>query len=165
MNRKLIDFWVGVFVLLGTLAMVFLALKVGNFASAGSAGKTYRLIANFENIGQLKPRAAVKTSGVVVGRVAGIHYDSKEHRAVVELDIEKEFQFDKDSTAQVLTAGVLGEQYLGIEPGGNSQMLKDHEVIMQTQGAFVLEKLISDFIFNKSGGNTDHAEKSADPLQ
>ena len=123
------------------------------------------LRANFENVGQLKPRAAVKTSGVVVGRVASIHYDNKEHRAVVELDIQKEFPVDKDSTAQVLTAGVLGEQYLGIEPGGNSQMLKNNEVIMQTQGAFVLEKLISDFIFNKSGASANDAEKTKDPLE
>lgn len=165
MNRKLIDFWVGVFVLLGAVALVFLALQVGNFGTSGSAKDTYRLVANFENVGQLKPRAAVKTSGVVVGRVASIHYDSKEHRAVVELDIQKEFQFDKDSTAQVLTAGVLGEQYLGIEPGGNSQMLKNNEVIMQTQGAFVLEKLISDFIFNKSGGSADDTDKTKDPLE
>ncbi|MCB1943066.1 MAG: outer membrane lipid asymmetry maintenance protein MlaD, partial [Candidatus Accumulibacter sp.] len=117
MSRKLLDLWVGIFVALGLAAMLFLALKVGNL-SAGNFAETYPLTAKFANIGGLKVRAPVKSAGVVVGRVVDIYFDTKDYEAVVTFSIDQRYRFPKDTFALILTAGLLGEQYVGLDPGG-----------------------------------------------
>lgn len=149
MNRSVIDLWVGVFVAIGIASLMFLALKVSNSATA-NLGDTYRLSAEFANIGGLKIRAPVKSAGVVVGRVADIRFDKDLYKAVVDIDVSKNFQFPKDTFANIYTSGLLGEQYLGLEPGGDSEYIKPGEAIRHTQDAVVLEKLISQFLFNKA---------------
>ncbi|MCB1932862.1 outer membrane lipid asymmetry maintenance protein MlaD [Accumulibacter sp.] len=149
MSRKLLDLWVGIFVALGLAGMLFLALKVGNL-SAGNFAETYPLTAKFANIGGLKVRAPVKSAGVVVGRVVDIRFDPKEYEAVVSFSIDQRYQFPKDTFALILTAGLLGEQYVGLDPGGDETMLKANDVIAKTQSAVVLESLISQFMFNKA---------------
>ncbi len=149
MNRTVLDLWVGVFVAVGVAAVLFLALKVGNLASA-NIGETYRLQANFDNIGGLKPRAPVKSSGVVVGRVTEITFDPNLYVAVVKMDVDKRYSFPRDTFANILTSGLLGEQYIGFEVGGDTEMLKPDATITKTQSAVVLEKLISQFMFNKA---------------
>lgn len=143
------DVWVGLFVMVGAAAVLFLALKAGNLLSI-SFEDTYGVVAKFDNIGGLKPRAAVKSAGVVVGRVESISFDDKTFQANVSLQLLKRFAFPKDSSAKILTAGLLGEQYIGIEPGGNEKNLAPGDVITQTQSAVVLENLISQFLFNKA---------------
>jgi len=156
MNRKALDLWVGVFVAIGLGALLFLALKVGNLASF-SAAETYLVKANFDNIGGLKKRAPVKSSGVVVGRVEDIIFDSKEYEAAVAISIEKRYEFPKDTSAKILTAGLLGEQYIGLTAGGDAAKLKDGDKLKITQSAVVLENLISQFMFNKAAdGNKDN---------
>ena len=123
MQRKSLDVWVGLFVLLGAIAVMFLALKAGNMSSM-SFGPSYSLVARFDNIGGLKPRAPIKSSGVVVGRVGEITFDTQKYDAKVIFNIEKKYQFSKDSTASILTSGLLGEQYVGLEPGGEDSNLK-----------------------------------------
>lgn len=154
MNRKLLDLWVGVFVALGCAAILFLALRVGSFATSGS-GPTYQLSAHFSNIGGLKVRGAVKSAGVVVGRVTDIRFDTETYDAVVTLTMDGRYTFPKDTFASILTAGLLGEQYIGLDAGGDPKMLKDGDSISKTQSAVVLEKLISQFMFNKASENTD----------
>ncbi len=149
MKKSAIDIWVGLFVTIGMLAMLFLALKVGNM-SAVSFAPTYTVSARFDNIGGLKPRAPVKSAGVVVGRIASIQFDDTTYQATVTMTIEKAYQFPKDSSAKILTSGLLGEQYVGIEAGGDDQMLVDGSKITQTQSAIVLETLISQFLYNKA---------------
>jgi phospholipid/cholesterol/gamma-HCH transport system substrate-binding protein len=149
MSRKLLDLWVGVFVALGLAALLFLALKVGNLAAA-SFSDTYSVTAKFANIGGLKVRAPVKSAGVVVGRVSEIYFDSESYEAVVNLTIDGRYRFPKDTFALILTAGLLGEQYIGLDPGGDEAMLKADDVIAKTQSAVVLETLISQFMFNKA---------------
>ncbi|MGV8898366.1 MAG: outer membrane lipid asymmetry maintenance protein MlaD [Burkholderiaceae bacterium] len=149
MQRKSFDIWVGLFVLLGAAALMFLALKVGNMSSALSFDKTYPVISRFDNIGGLKPRAPVKSAGVVVGRVGDIRFDDKTFQAYVTLDLEKRFQFPKDSSAKILTSGLLGEQYIGLEAGGDINNLAAGDRIVMTQSAVVLENLISQFLFSK----------------
>jgi len=149
MNRLTLDLWVGFFVAIGLGSLLFLALKVGNLASA-NVGETYRLEAKFDNIGGLKVRAPVKSAGVVVGRVAGVHFDPQNYVAVVSLDIDSRYQFPRDTFATINTSGLLGEQYVGLEVGGDTAMLKSGDVIKKTQSAVVLEKLISQFMFNKA---------------
>ncbi|MEW6206250.1 MAG: outer membrane lipid asymmetry maintenance protein MlaD [Pseudomonadota bacterium] len=150
-----VDFWVGLFVLIGALALVFLALKAGNLSSF-TTGDQYRVIAEFDNIGGLKPRAPVKSAGVTVGRVANINLDPVTFRAVVALDLEEGFEFPKDSSARILTSGLLGEQYVGIEVGGDLENLAGGEKFARTQSAVVLENLISQFLFSKaSEGNSE----------
>ncbi|WP_269533633.1 outer membrane lipid asymmetry maintenance protein MlaD [Chitinimonas sp. BJYL2] len=152
MNRRVYDFWVGVFVMLGLAALVFLALRVSNVSSSG--GKpTYRVTAAFDNIGGLKARAPIKSAGVLVGRVASIQLDPTTYRAVVAMDIEQEFQFSRDSSAEILTSGILGDQYIGIEAGAEEAMLKSGDKIALTSSAVVLEKLISQFMFSKAAEN------------
>lgn len=143
------DVWVGLFVMIGSVAVLFLALKAGNLLSI-SFDDTYGVVAKFDNIGGLKPRAAVKSAGVVVGRVESISFDDKTFQANVSLQLQQKFAFPKDSSAKILTAGLLGEQYVGIEPGGNEKNLASGDVITQTQSAVVLENLISQFLFNKA---------------
>lgn len=149
MNRATIDLWVGFFVAAGLVALLFLALKVGNLNST-DVGETYALLARFDNIGGLKVRAPVKSAGVVVGRVGEIRFDPENYRALVQLQIDKRYQFPRDTFATINTSGLLGEQYVGFEVGGDLEMLKAGEVIKKTQSAMVLEKLISEFMFNKA---------------
>ncbi len=150
MNRATLDLWVGVFVAIGLGALLFLALKVGNLSSATS-GETYRIEAKFDNIGGLKVRGAVKSAGVVVGRVSDINFDTESYLAVVTMKLEKRYKFPRDTFATINTSGLLGEQYVGMDAGGDSVMLKDGDVVQKTQSAIVLEKLISQFLFSKAG--------------
>jgi len=149
MGKKGIETLVGLFVLLGILGLVFLALKAANLASF-SNGDTYTLIAKFDNIGGLKVRAPVRSAGVKVGRVAAITLDAKTYQGVVRLEVERSVQFPRDSSARILTAGLLGDQYIGLEPGGDEKNLAPGDTITQTQSAVVLESLISQFLFNKA---------------
>ncbi|HEX3135624.1 MAG TPA: outer membrane lipid asymmetry maintenance protein MlaD [Planctomycetota bacterium] len=143
------DVWVGLFVLIGAAAVLFLALKAGNLLTL-NFDETYSVAAKFDNIGGLKPRAAVKSAGVVVGRVESIGFDDKTYQARVVLQLEKKFSFPKDSSAKILTAGLLGEQYLGLEPGAAEKNLAAGDTITQTQSAVVLENLISQFLYSKA---------------
>jgi phospholipid/cholesterol/gamma-HCH transport system substrate-binding protein len=149
MDRTAIDLWVGIFVALGVAALLGLAMKVGNLTTS-NIGETYTVTANFENIGGLKPRAPVKSAGVVVGRVADIKFDPATFEAVVSLNIDNRYSFPKDTFANIYTAGLLGEQYLGLEAGGDEAALKNGDKIAQTQDAVVLEKMISQFLYNKA---------------
>lgn len=154
MNRSILDLWVGFFVLLGIAALLFIALKVGNLSSAHMA-ETYVLEAKFDNIGGLKVRGPVKSAGVVVGRIADIKFDSGTYEAVVLMNIDGRYQFPKDTFASILTAGLLGEQYIGLDAGGDEKMLKAGDRVFKTQSAVVLEKLISQFLFSKAADGQD----------
>ena len=149
MNKTVLDFWVGLFVIAGIVALLFLALRVGSM-SAIKTNDSYEVVARFENIGGLKPRAPVKSAGVVVGRVADIRFDNETFDAAVTLRLDKRYAFPKDTTAAILTSGLLGEQYIGLEAGGDSQKLKDRDHILITQSAVVLENLIGQFIYGKA---------------
>jgi phospholipid/cholesterol/gamma-HCH transport system substrate-binding protein len=153
MNRTALDLWVGIFVTIGLAAIVFLALKVGNLTSF-STQPSYRLEARFDNIGGLKLRAPVKAAGVVVGRVDRIRLDPKTYEAVVALKIDNGYQFTKDSIASILTSGLLGEVYIGLDAGGDTAMLADGATIVKTQSAVVLEKLIGQFLFDKASSGS-----------
>ena len=153
MSRKLLDLWVGFFVIFGFVALLFLALRVGNLSSA-NISETYQLTARFANIGGLKVRGPVKSAGVVVGRVTDIRFDSESYEAQVTLTIDSRYQFPKDTFASILTAGLLGEQYVGLDAGGDEKMLKAGDVFAKTQSAVVLEKLIGQFMFNKASEGT-----------
>lgn len=150
MDRTLLDLWVGIFVAAGIAALFVLALKVGNASTTFNTGATYSLVAEFDNIGGLKARAPVKSSGVVVGRVDDIQFDSKKFTARVVMNIDKRYEFPKDTSVSILTSGLLGEQYIGVEAGGDSAMLKEGDTIKLTQSAVVLEKLIGQFLYNKA---------------
>ena len=149
MERNKNDVWVGLFVLIGAAALVFLALQAANLLTL-SFQPTYRLAARFDNIGGLKPRAAVKSAGVVVGRVESITFDDKTFQARVQLALESQYQFPKDSSLKILTSGLLGEQYIGIEPGAEEKVLAAGDTITTTQSAVVLENLIGQFLYNKA---------------
>ena len=150
MNRKVIDLWVGIFVAMGLVALAFLALKVGNLLTFNEDRKGYELEARFDNIGALKPRAQVKTAGVVVGRVESVRLDKNTYEAIVRLHLSPEYQFSRDTIATVNTSGLLGDQFIGLEAGGDAVMLKDEDRIKKTQSAVHIEKLISQFMFNKA---------------
>lgn len=149
MQRSNNDVWVGLFVLLGGAAIVFLALQSANLLSL-SFDKGYAVTAKFDNIGGLKPKAAVKSSGVVVGRVESITFDDKSYQAKVGLSMDKRYAFPKDSSLKILTSGLLGEQYIGIEAGADSANLAQGDSISTTQSAVVLENLISQFLYSKA---------------
>ena len=149
MQRKSLDLWVGMFVLLGAAALFFLALKAGNMSSL-SFEKTYPVLTTFDNIGGLKPRAPVKSAGVVVGRVGDIKFDDKSFLAVVTLNLEGRYKFPKDTSAKILTSGLLGEQYIGLEAGGDTNNLAAGDRIKMTQSAVVLENLIGQFLYSKA---------------
>jgi phospholipid/cholesterol/gamma-HCH transport system substrate-binding protein len=153
MSRSTLDLWVGIFVTIGIAALLFLALKVGNLTSVSSA-PGYHLQAAFDNIGGLKQRAPVKAAGVVVGRVEQIRLDPQTYQAVVSMKIDRGFQFTKDTIASILTSGLLGEVYIGLDSGGDTQMLADGGRIAKTQSAIVLEKLIGQFMFDKAASGT-----------
>jgi phospholipid/cholesterol/gamma-HCH transport system substrate-binding protein len=154
MNRSTIDLWVGVFVVAGIAALLFLALKVGNLATFSSS-QSYQVQAKFANIGGLKVRAPVKSAGVVVGRIADIRFDNDSYEALVSMNIDQHYAFPRDTTAKILTSGILGEQYVGLEAGGDSKMLEAGSTLRLTQSAVVLENLISQFLFNKAAEGKD----------
>ena len=161
MAKRSIETLVGRFVLLGLVALLFVALKAANLSSFGSQD-SYTLSARFDNIGGLKARAPVRAAGVVVGRVTAISLDPKTFQGVVTLSIERPFQFPKDSSAKILTAGLLGDQYVGLEAGGEVDNLAPGAVVKQTQSAVVLENLIGQFLFNKAadaGAGVDAGKK------
>ncbi len=149
MERRVVDLWVGLFVVGGFVALMILALKVGNFG-AYRPKEVYVVTAHFDNIGGLKEQAPVRSSGVVVGRVAGIRFDTKKYDAEVTLSMDSKYRFPIDTTAAILTSGILGENYMGLEAGGDEQDLKQGDVIKLTQSAVVLEKIISQFLFSKA---------------
>jgi phospholipid/cholesterol/gamma-HCH transport system substrate-binding protein len=149
MGRRGIESLVGVFVLLGIVAIFYLALKAANLASFNT-GETYTLIARFDNIGGLKVRAPVRSAGVTIGRVASITLDTKTYQGLVTLEIQKSIEFPVDTSAKILTAGLLGDQYIGLEPGGDDKMLKPGDTIKMTQSAVVLENLIGQFLYNRA---------------
>lgn len=149
MERSKSDVWVGLFVLLGAAAILFLALQSANLLSL-SFQPTYRVVAKFDNIGGLKKQAAVKSAGVVVGRVESIELDDKTFQARVTLALENRYTFPKDSSLKILTSGLLGEQYIGIEPGADEKNLAAGDTITSTQSAVVLENLIGRFLYNKA---------------
>ncbi|HEY8354085.1 MAG TPA: outer membrane lipid asymmetry maintenance protein MlaD [Methylophilaceae bacterium] len=149
MERTKIDLWVGIFAAISIAALLGLAMKVGNLTTS-SIGDTYTVTAAFQNIGGLKPRSPVKSAGVVVGRVDTIQFDSATYEAIVTLKLDKRYQFPKDTFANIYTAGLLGEQYIGLEPGGDEEFLQESDRIMQTQDAVVLEKMISQFLYSKA---------------
>jgi phospholipid/cholesterol/gamma-HCH transport system substrate-binding protein len=155
MPRSRNDVWVGLFVLTGALALLFLALKSANLLSLQLVDTSYPVSAKFDNIGGLKPRAAVKSAGVVVGRVDSVTFDDKTFQATVTLSLESRYQFPKDSSLKILTSGLLGEQYIGIEAGAEAYNLANGDRIQATQSAVVLENLISQFLYSKAedGGN------------
>ncbi|MBN8504145.1 MAG: outer membrane lipid asymmetry maintenance protein MlaD [Burkholderiales bacterium] len=156
MPKKSIEVMVGLFVLLGLLGLLFLALKAANLGSAGG-GDTYQLVAKFDNIGGLKVRAPVRTAGVTVGRVVSISLDANTYQGLVKLEVERSYQFPRDTSAKILTAGLLGDQYIGLEPGADERNLGAGDQIRQTQSAVVLENLIGQFLYNKAadGGSAE----------
>ncbi len=152
MERTTLDLWVGAFVVAGIVALVVLAFKVGNL-STYNVSETYQLQAYFSNIGGLKPKASIKSAGVLVGRVTAITLDTDRYEAKVTMSIDKRYQFPKDTYANILTSGLLGEQYIGLAPGGEAEMLKNGETIKHTQSAVVLEDLIGKFLYSKAEGS------------
>jgi phospholipid/cholesterol/gamma-HCH transport system substrate-binding protein len=157
MNRSTIDLWVGIFVAIGIAALLFLSLKVGNLSGA-NLQQPYQLTAKFDNIGGLKIRGPVKSAGVVVGRVNDITFDPQTYEAVVSMNVDGRYQFPKDTYASILTAGLLGEQYIGLDAGSSDTMLAAGGKLSRTQSAVVLEKLISQFLFNKAAEGQDAAK-------
>ena len=161
MTKKGIETLVGLFVLLGLAGLVFLSLKAANLASFGTRD-SYTVTARFDNIGGLKARSPVRSAGVTVGRVTSISLDQKSYQGLVTMELEKGVQFPRDSSARILTSGLLGDQYIGIEPGGDDKNLGPGDTIKQTQSAVVLESLISTFLFNKAAeGGAPAAPASA----
>jgi phospholipid/cholesterol/gamma-HCH transport system substrate-binding protein len=157
MQRKSLDLWVGLFVLLGAAALFFLAMKAGNLSSF-NFGTVYPVKAKFDNIGGLKPQAPVKSAGVVVGRVGDISFDDKTFQAIVTLNLDARYQFPKDSSLKILTSGLLGEQYIGMTPGGDVKNLAAGDKIAMTQSAVVLEDLISQFLYSKAAEGKDSSK-------
>ncbi len=149
MERTTLDLWVGIFVVAGVAALAMLAMKVGNLGTYNMS-ETYQVHAYFTNVGGLKPKASIKSAGVLVGRVTDITLDTQRYEANVVMSLDKRYQFPKDTFADILTSGLLGEQYIGLVPGGDSEMLKNGDQIKMTQSAVVLENLISKFMFNKA---------------
>ncbi|SRR5260221_10650902 len=153
MERTTIDLWFGAFVAAGFAALLILAMKVGNLG-AERATETYRVEARFDNIGGLKVRGPVRSAGVLVGRVQDIHFDTQRYQATVMLALDKRYSFPKDTTASILTSGLLGETYIGLDAGGDEKKLAEGDRISLTQSAVVLEKLISQFLFSKAQEET-----------
>ena len=149
MERTTLDLWVGIFMVAGIAALVMLAMKVGNLGTY-NVSETYQINAYFSNIGGLKPKASIKSAGVLVGRVTSITLDTERYEAKVVMSLDKRYQFPKDTFANIMTSGLLGEQYIGLMPGGDSEMLHNGEQIKKTQSAVVLEDLIGKFIYNKA---------------
>jgi phospholipid/cholesterol/gamma-HCH transport system substrate-binding protein len=161
MDRTTLDLWVGIFVMAGVAALIGLAMKVGNLTS-DKIGDTYTVSAAFENIGGLKNRAPVKSAGVVVGRVDNIRFNNETFEAEVTLKIDTHFKFPKDTFANIYTSGLLGEQYIGLDAGGDEAVLKNGDKIAHTQDAVVLEKMISQFLYNKASESGDKDKKDTE---
>jgi len=149
MERTTIDLWFGAFVAAGFAALLVLALKVGNLG-AEAPKEVYRIEARFDNIGGLKVRAPVRSAGVLVGRVADIRFDNERYQANVTMALDKRYAFPKDTSAAILTSGLLGETYIGLDAGGEDKRLAEGDRITITQSAVVLERLIGQFLFNKA---------------
>lgn len=162
MQRSKNDLWVGLFVLIGGLAILFLALKSANLLTL-NFDTSYNVTAKFDNIGGLKPRAAVKSAGVVVGRVSNITFDDKSYQASVHLAMESRYAFPKDSSLKILTSGLLGEQYIGVEAGASDKNMAAGDVIKQTQSAVVLENLISQFLYSKAADSSSGSGTTPPP--
>lgn len=162
MQRSKIDLWVGLFVIIGAVALAFLALKAANLLQTNWGSTTYQVTAYFDNIGGLKPQAAVRSSGVVVGRVADISFDDKIYRAKVSINLDKRFVFPEDSSLKILTSGLLGDQYIGLEAGYMERNLEQGDTVEATQSAMVLENLISGFMFSQSNkaSNSDSSSSN-----
>ena len=160
MQRATLDLWVGIFVVVGLAALLFLALKVGNMGGFDSAS-TYTVKASFDNVGGLKVRAPIKSAGVVVGRVSDIGFDSKIYEATVSMSLDSRYKFPKDTGASIMTSGLLGEQYIALEAGGEEKMLVEGDSLKITQGAVVLENMIGQFLYNKSEGEANATEPAA----
>ena len=160
MQRSKNDVWVGLFVLIGAVAILFLALQSANLLTL-SFQKTYLISAKFDNVGGVKPKAAVRSAGVVVGRVESIVFDDKTFQARMTLALESQYVFPKDSSLKILTSGLLGEQYLGLEPGADEKTLAPGDTITSTQSAVVLENLISQFLFSKAAEGGVPAKEGA----
>ena len=158
MEKSKNDVWVGLFVLLGALAVLFLALQSANLLSLNFQ-PTYQVVAKFDNIGGLKPRAPVKSAGVVVGRVESIGFDDRTFQATVTLRMQADVKFPRDSAAKILTSGLLGEQYIGLEAGADDKSFSQGDRISNTQSAIVLENLISQFLFSKAAEGSKGEEK------
>ncbi|WP_066268407.1 outer membrane lipid asymmetry maintenance protein MlaD [Hydrogenophaga palleronii] len=153
------DVWVGLFVLIGAAAILFLALQSANLLNLNFQ-KTYHVTGRFDNVGGVKPKAAVRSAGVLVGRVESITFDDKTFQANIRLELESRYAFPKDSSLKILTSGLLGEQYIGIEPGGDERNIADGDVITQTQSAIVLENLISQFLFRSAAESGSKASEA-----
>ncbi len=149
MERTTIDLWVGIFVVAGVAALVMLAMKVGNLGTY-NVSESYQVNADFSNIGGLKPKASIRSAGVLVGRVTDITLDTERYQAKVVMSLDKRYQFPKDTFAGIMTSGLLGEQYISLMPGGDTDMLKSGDVVKKTQSALVLEDLIGKFIYSKA---------------
>ena len=162
MQRSKIDFWVGLFVIIGAAALVFLALKAANLLQTSWGARTYQVTAYFDNIGGLKPQAAVRSSGVVVGRVSGITFDDKIYRAKVAIDLDSRYVFSEDSSLKILTSGLLGDQYIGLEAGYMDKDLAQGDTIEATQSAMVLENLISGLMFSRSNDASNASSSASD---
>lgn len=161
MQRSKVDIWVGLFVLAGAAALLFLALQAGNLLSVAPR-QGYQIRAVFQDIGGLKPKAAVKSSGVVVGRVTAIEFDNKTYQAVAVLDMDSKYHFPDDSMLKIMTSGLLGDQYIGVEAGYGDTVWKQNDEVTNTQSAVVLENLIGQFMTSKSleaGTNGNGAEE------
>lgn len=154
MERTTLDLWVGIFVIGGIAALVMLAMRVGNLGTY-NISESYQVHAYFSNIGGLKTKASIKSAGVLVGRVTDISLDTGRYEAKVTMSLDKRYQFPKDTFANILTSGLLGEQYIGLMPGGDDAMLKEGEELKQTQSAVVLEDLIGKFLYGKADGSAN----------
>ena len=150
MERKTVDLWVGIFVVAGLAGLLVLALKVGN-ASSVSVSDGYTIITEFDNIGGLRARAPVRSAGVLVGRVEKVGLDNETLRAKVTMRIDRRYEFSRDSSVSILTAGLLGDQFIGIDGGGDIEVLEDGDRVSLTQSAIVLEKVIGQFLYGKAG--------------
>lgn len=150
MQRSKIDIWVGLFVLLGVAALLFLSLKAANLISLGQTSQGYQISALFQDIGGLKPQAAVRSSGVLVGRVRSIAFDDSTYQAKVIFDMNSQYRFPKDSRLKILTSGLLGDQFVGVEAGYDEAYWQDGDSTTNTQSAVVLENLIGQFVNSKA---------------
>jgi phospholipid/cholesterol/gamma-HCH transport system substrate-binding protein len=158
-QSKVLETWVGLFVALGVVALFFLAMKVSNLGELQTKDNSFRIIARFQNAGSLRARAPVSMAGVRIGRVSSIRFDKENYEAVVEMRIDPEYDtIPSDTSANVLTAGLLGEQYIGLSAGGSDEYLKDGDEIELTQSALVLEEVVSRFLFNKAEGGAEKKE-------
>ena len=149
MERKTVDLWVGIFVTAGLIGLLVLALKVGN-ASSVRVSDGYTITAIFDNVGGLRARAPVRSAGVLVGRVEKVGFDNETLRAKVIMRIDRRYEFPKDSSVSILTAGLLGDQFIGIDGGGDIELLVDGDQVRLTQSAMVLEKVIGQFLYGKT---------------